>query len=286
MRSHLVLILAVCALSIVLSAVRCAHVAAQADFEAVADAVRGAYRDGDLVVVVPFHQAVPRTLLGDLPLIEPRKVEPEMLRMHARLLVIAVDGFGLGSLDDELFALGEVTPLAAHGDVSASVVTVREHVVPAFDLRRDLGMVRVAADYGSPEATPCAQWNGSRWTCPRDSDWSYVGRVTLNLEDGPRACVWMHPLNGGHELTVTLPEVSGSSLLLGHGFVLSAQTRQPVQVEVRRGRDKLYDADAEPHTGWQTHVVPLDRGSGPVTLAVQTRDNAAAHFCMDAWVLP
>lgn len=286
MRSHLVLSLAVCASSIVLSAVRCAHVAAPADFEVVAEAVRGAYRDGDLVVVVPFHQAVPRTLLGDLPLIEPRRVEPEMLRLHRRLLVIAVDAFGLGQLDDELFALGEVAPLASHGRVSASVVTVRDHVTPVFDLRRDLGAVRVAADYGGPEPVPCAQWSGARWTCPRDPDWSYVGRVTLNLEDGPRACVWMHPLNGGRELSVTLPEVPGSSLLLGHGFVLSAQTRQPVQVEVRRGGEKLHDADAEPRTGWRTHTIPLDRGSGPVTLAVRTSDNAAAHFCVDAWVLP
>ncbi|MEZ0310632.1 MAG: hypothetical protein ACAI38_02600 [Myxococcota bacterium] len=284
MRSHLVPLLVALVASVVLSVARCAHVAAQADFETVAAAVRSAYREGDLIVVTPFHQATPRTLLGDLPLIEPRRVEPQVLRMHPRLLVVAVDA--VGALREELEALGSVAPVASAGRVHAVAVTVREPVQPTLALRERLADVQVLAHYGGTEPTACSRWNGSRWSCPRDSEWSWVGRATLNLEDGPRACVWMHPLNGGRELTLTLPETSGSRLLLGHGFVLSAATRAPVQVEVRRGEAKLFSGEVMPRTGWEYDVVDLDRGSGPIVLAVKSRDNGGAHFCADAWVLP
>jgi len=88
-RLNLGLLLGVCALSIVLSLVRCAHVASRGDFEAVAQVVRSTYQTGDLIVAVPFHQGTPRLLLGDLPLIEPRAFEPELLRLHPRILLVA-----------------------------------------------------------------------------------------------------------------------------------------------------------------------------------------------------
>ncbi len=285
MRPHLVLLAVTIVASLALSAVRCAHVAARADFETVAAAVRTAYREGDLIVVVPFHQGTPRDLLGDLPLVELRRVEPELLRMHTRLLLVEVDAIGGGGLRSELEALGAVESLASAGRVHASVIAVREPTTPTFELRRGLADVRVTAAYGGPEPITCSQWNGSRWICPRDGDWNWVGRATLNLEDGPRACVWMHPLNGGRELTVTMPETPGSRLLLGHGFVLSAAARAPVQIEVRRGGEKVFEGEVRPRSGWEYDAVDLE-GSGPVTLTVKTRDNSGSHFCANAWVLP
>jgi len=283
-RTPLLIVVVAIVVSSTLSAVRCAHVAAQADFETVAGVVRSAYREGDLIVVTPFHQAVPRSLLGDLPLIEPRRIEPDSLRMHQRLLVVAVDA--VGSARDELEALGTVEPLVSAGRVDALTVVVRDPQRPTFHLRAGLADVQVLASYGGGDPVHCARWDGSSFRCPRDSDWNWVGRVTLNLEDGPRACVWMHPLNGGRELSVTMPEAPGSRLLLGHGFVLSAAARAPVQVEVRRGGMRLYAGEAMPRSGWQTTSIALDRGSGPLVLAVKTNDNGGAHFCVDAWVLP
>jgi hypothetical protein len=283
-RPYLVLLVAAFVASVALSVARRTRVAAAVDFEAVAAAVRSAYREGDLIVVTPFHQATPRTLLGDLPLTEPRRVEAEVLRMHPRLLVVAVDA--VGTLRDELEALGSVEAIVSAGQVHAVAVNVREPVRPVFALRERLAEVQVVANYGGAEAVACSRWNGSRWSCPRDAEWNWVGRATLNLEDGPRGCVWMHPLNGGRELTMTLPETSGSRLLLGHGFVLSAATRAPVQVEVRRGEAKLFSGEVMPRTGWEYDVVDLGSGSGPIVLAVKTRDNGGAHFCADAWVLP
>ena len=285
MRRHLVLFAVAFVASLGLSLARCAHVAAQADFETVATAVRQAYREGDLVVVVPFHQGTPRGLLGDLPLQELRRVEPEVLRMQARLLLVEIDAVGGGGLRAELEALGEVSPLASAGRVHASVIKVHEPLTPTFELRRGLADVQVTAAYGGPEPVACSRWNGSRWSCPRDSEWNWVGRATLNLEDGPRACVWMHPLNGGRELSLTLPDAPGASLLLGHGFVLSAATRAPVQIEVRRGGEKLFDGEVRPRSGWEYDSVELT-GSGPIVITVKSRDNGGAHFCANAWVLP
>ena len=285
MRPQLVLLVSALTASVVLSAVRCAHVAAPADFATVAAAVRSAYRPGDLIVVVPFHQATPRSLLGDLPLEELRRVEPEALRMHARLLLVEVDALGASALRAELAALGTVEPLASAGRVHASVIAVREPVLPVFELRRRIADVQVSAAYGGPEPAACSRFTGTRWSCPRDSDWSWVGSTTLNLEDGPRACVWMHPLNGGRELSVRLPDMAGSRLLLGHGFVLSAPARTPVQLEVRQGGEKLFAGEVPARSGWAYDTVDL-RGAGPIVLTVKTRDNAGAHFCANAWVLP
>jgi hypothetical protein len=62
-RPYLVLLVAAFVASVALSVARRTRVAAAVDFEAVAAAVRSAYREGDLIVVTPFHQATPRTLL-------------------------------------------------------------------------------------------------------------------------------------------------------------------------------------------------------------------------------
>jgi hypothetical protein len=278
------LLIAACVASVVLSLVRCAHVAAPADFSTVADAVRAAYQDGDLIVVVPFHQATPRTLLGDLPLVELREPEPEILRLHRRLLLIAVDSIGArNDLVQAVRALGAVSPLVSAGRVRAEIVTVSSPMHALFDLHDRIGEAVVSASYGA-EPTPCSLWNGSRWTCPRDGDWNYVGRATHNLVDGPRACVWMHPLTGGREMSVTLPEVAGSRLLVGHGFLLTANGHSPVTVEVRRSGQKLASRDVAARSGWEVDTVELS-GEGPVSLVTRTRDNGGAHFCIDAWVV-
>jgi hypothetical protein len=112
-RLQLGLIITACVASLVLGAVRRAHVSSRAAFEQIAEQVRAEYRQGDLIVVVPFHQSTPRLLLGDLPLVEPRIFEPLALQTHERLLLVSVDAIGgRADLVHDIESLGAVTEIA------------------------------------------------------------------------------------------------------------------------------------------------------------------------------
>src|SRR5690606_22714166 len=131
-----------------------------------------------------------------------------------------------------------------------------------FDLYRDLAAVRVIAHYRDGQSTPCDRFTPDhRWVCPRNPDWSYVGRMMSMIQDRPRRCVWLHPLAAGEVLEVQLPASAAApaELVLGMGFTsYGAQAaRAPVRVEVRAG-DQLLHALEQPVGGrWSVHRLSL-----------------------------
>lgn len=136
-RTHLVIIIVACVAALVLGAMRRAHVASHAAFVAIAEAVRKEYRDGDLIVVVPFHQSTPRLLLGDLPLIEPRAFEAEELRMHQRLLLVSVAAIGgRADLLQAIESLGRVSEVAKEDGVRFAIIDVDSPSHAIFELAR------------------------------------------------------------------------------------------------------------------------------------------------------
>jgi hypothetical protein len=125
-RLHLVLIIAACVASVVLGALRRAHMSSPEAFAAIAEKVRAQYRPGDLIVVVPFHQSTPRLLLGDLPLVELRSFTPQTLQRHERLLLVSVDAIGgRADLVHDVESLGAVTDIAKMDGVRFARIDVR-----------------------------------------------------------------------------------------------------------------------------------------------------------------
>jgi hypothetical protein len=264
---------------------RLARVSDEAELAAAAAIVRREFRAGDLIVVEPPWMVGPRRLLGDLPLIEPRRIAPDDLLGVDRvwLLQLASIGGDLG-VGTALAGLGTTVSTRETSRVHLRLVDLTANGRIVFDLRAGLEAASVIARYPDGVEARCERFELDRWVCPRDPGWNYVGRETLDIDGQPRACVWLHPIAAGGTLTVELPALPalvGARLEGAFGFTSDAAQRAaaPVKVSVRRGEVVLAERSFPVEPGWRRWRVPIPAGSGRLAVVLSSANNGAAHFC-------
>ena len=273
-------------LSGALSGVRLAHAPEAADLDAAATAVRARFRPGDVVVSSPWTLVETRRRLGDLPLLEPKHPHPDDLagRSRAHLVELGAVGGG-GDARRVLAAAGRAGAAERFGRVTLTTFDLHEPTATRFDLWRDLHRVEVLARYADGGEHACGRWDRDRWVCPRDGQWSYVGRQVLDIGDDPRACVWLHPLAKGGRLRVVLPPalpgIEPAELVGGFGLTEHAarSARAPVRVRITAAGGPLLERVHPVGAGWSRYRLGLAPGTGGLAVEVESDDNGAAHFC-------
>ncbi len=275
------------AASLLLSAWRITSIVPEASLDAAAVVVRERFHDGDLIIVEPWPQVGPRLRLGDLPLLEPKALHRDDLVGFRRALLLELDTIGASGRSHDLLteiATGEAVD--AWPDLRLTTFVLRAPVRVLFDLHREIDRVRVTARYPGGEAEPCDRFRRDRWSCPRNPDWSYVGREIRDIGNEPRTCVWLHPLHRGGELTVELPpelvvHTPGAFVLGGYGFTDHAAraAQAPVELRIEAGAETLLDVAHPVSTGWQRYRAALPPDHGPLRISVRSENNGVAHFC-------
>lgn len=283
---HLLVVLVAVGASLVLSGVRLSRRLSEPDLDAAAAAVRAQYREGDLVVVTPYYISGPRERLGDLPLLSPRQLDVADLRGYARVQLLELDVTGATSAFRELLsAQAQAQPTATFGRVRLTTFVRAPAERRRFDLGEQVAALQVTAHYADGLVARCDKFERDRWLCPRDASWSYVGREVVEIDDDPRACVWLHPLPKGGELHVVLPDtafVPNAHVTGGMGFAASGAKRvqAPVEVRLLAGEQELMRREHPAGSSYTRYDVALPAEPVPLTLVVTSENNGAAHFCL------
>ena len=118
---------ALCALSIGLSAFRCAHVVNADVFAKAADAVKAEHEPNDLVVVLPYSQMTPRLLLPGYDLIELRNVDTGRLKDYGRIWLFDIDAIGRSQDQvDAVMSVGSSSAIVDEGHLRLVRVDIKE----------------------------------------------------------------------------------------------------------------------------------------------------------------
>lgn len=270
--------------SLLLSVWRLAHTVDDADLDAAAAAVRRNFRVGDLIIVEPRALVGPRQRLGDLPLWEPRSLNAEDVRQYRRVHLMRVDAIGLDDGAASVLAtVGSEIDAQSFGGVELRTYVLAGGDRVLFDLRSEIDRVRVVARYADGVESTCERWDGNRWVCPRNPGWNYVGRKTLDIDDQPRDCVWMHPLPKGGTLRIELPPIEGGAAITGgYGFPFGSarRARAPVRVRVLRGDSVVLSFRHAPRRGWERYRQELSTSDAALAIELTTDNNGVSHFCM------
>ncbi len=287
MRSAFVVALLGTALSLAGSARRLVHLPDDVALDGAAAAVRADFQEGDVVVVTPYYPEGARRRLGDLPLLQPRRLEASMLDGFSRVHLLEIDALGEDDAARQLL-IQRGTPNATRDFAGVQLTTVSLHgpARTVFDLGRDLEKSTARASYPDGAALRCDRWERDRWTCPRDPGWSYVGRESFLIGDERRDCVWLHPVKAGGVLTVETPPlepaVPGSrrEVALAFGFTAhgARAAAAPVQVRLRAGEEEIWRGSVPRGPGWHEHRVPLGEAAS-LALELESANNGAAHLC-------
>lgn len=122
-----------------------------------------------------------------------------------------------------------------------------------------------------------------------------VGRDRRVIGGSARDCVWFTPLPQKGHNQIEWPVESRDGVLVLHGgftdHVLTDHMpqsfkdglTQPATITVKRGDLELGTVVIRPEPGWHRTALAL-RGSGPITLSVQSDSDVNAHLCIDATV--
>ncbi len=261
-----------------LSTLRASRLVTDEALAAMEAAVRESFRAGDLVLAQPPYLGYARARLGDMPLWEPRHVTAADLSPFRTLHLLSFAG---QEIPTALLDPGRVTSEQSWPGVTYTTIAPAAAYTVLFDLRRDLAQAKVSARYPDGVEAACDRFDRNRWLCPRNADWSYVGRETLEIDDQPRDCVWLHPLAQGGVLRVELPTVAAQAAQGGFGFTRSAAHRAgaPVKLRMLAGDQEIFTATHPVAWGWRHFRVPLSTDA-PVSLEVTTTHNGASHFCL------
>ncbi len=269
--------------SVVLSLWRQAKVVADADLDAAAAYVRGDHADGDLIVVEPAYIVGVRRRLGDLPLWEPRHLVARDLVGFSRVHLVEIDTIGFdGVLAGPLSRFAAQESTQSFGAVRVATFLLPEQGRVVFDLRDEIKNIQVIARYPDGVELPCDRIDRGRRVCPRDSEWSYIGPRTVDIDNQPRECVWMHPIGAGGTLRIETPQIVGlGTIHAAFGFTREASGRAaaPVTVRLLSGDKQLGSRTIPVELGWQRMVAELGGDSGVVAIELETQNNGAAHFC-------
>lgn len=274
--------------------------------------LRAAYRDGDLIFLVPAYATEAREYLGDLgpravrdPLLE--DVEPyhrmwsytlfgEETKLEGRLR-----GAGHELETRQTFPGGIVVDrYRLEGPASAvrwSLLEDFEGQPPGRKPRVLSGAFEVEHHRPDGKIDRCDRWlagskrggPGGRFQCPHDGDWLYVGPEWHFMGERPRRCLWAHPPQDGR-LMVRIQDVPLAGTLYlrgGHTLNASKRAQAPVYLDVslvssegttpeQRFRFELEDT-------WRPYRMRTPTtGTATLTLAVSSPNNGANHFCFVA----
>jgi len=288
------LLLALPPLSLALQAWHAARVATPEDLACAARVIREGFAEGDVVRFEPTWAYEAWPLLQELPIDRSPRLEARPLQSRRRLWVLATLGHDDPGPWPEGFDLAQT-----HVCGRATVLLVRlpYRGEPLYDFLARLEDARVERVYDGPGAVPrrppdttrgpdgvarqrCGRWKKGRWTCRSGRSWEWVGPVTKDVDDGPRRGLWAHPLDGGHALEITYPEVPlGAELEVEGGLTLHAihaAKGAPVHFEVTIGGERvLHEEIGVTDKGWFPWTVGTSRWAGqrlPVRFTVRTAD--------------
>jgi hypothetical protein len=271
------------AASLVLSTVRQARVPSATELDGLALAVRAGFETGDVVVSSPPWMVGAQERLGDLPYLAPRVLDGEDLRGYRRVWLVEQAGAS-PQVHTTLAGVGELREVARAGPGHLSLVTLRAPEVAVFDLWRDLEQAEVLARYAPGEPwSACDTAGRDRWSCPREPQWSYVGRELRLIGNEPRTCLWAHPLLPGGTLRVQLRgAVAGRSVSLAYGFFDEVvwRLKTPVSLRLLAGEELLFSGERRPEPGLGRAVVALPAGAGPIAVRLTPSYTHGQHFCL------
>lgn len=160
-----------------------------------------------------------------------------------------------------------------------------------YDLSARLPEARVAsdgADCSAITAPPSAPAQAG-WRCG-DAHWQRVRREWLHVSENADLAVFAHPPAAGR-LELTWSDVPvGQSVVVTAGFTREGadNAQAPVRIRVLVDGDLAGTVARAPAFLFATDVIDTARWAGrtgSITLAIDSQDNAGAHFAFDAYVV-
>lgn len=165
------------------------------------------------------------------------------------------------------------------------------------DLSARLGDAHVAADGADCSAVPAqsaqqgeASTHKQAWWRCGDAHWQRVRREWLHVSENADLAVFAHPPADGR-LELTWRDVMvGQSVVVTAGFTRDGadNAKAPVRIRVLVDGELAGTVARAPAFLFATDVVDTSRWAGKpatITLAIDSDDNAGAHFAFDAYVV-
>lgn len=243
-------------------------------------------RARDALVILPPWSLRPLAHVADLEPVCGDDIADRPLHRFARLWAIVEP-----DADAEHRALvARRGPPSWSRDVGRVVVERWDLPPPSatFDLSAHLVDARVTSDGKECTAVTSTHAQAS-WRCG-DAAWQRVRREWLHVSENADLAVFAHPPDHGH-LELTWSDVPvGQSVVVTAGFTRSGadDAKAPVRVRVLVDGDLAGTVVRAPAFLFATDVVDTSRwagGTGAVTIAIDSDNNAGAHFAFDAYVV-
>lgn len=262
--------------------VESSRIPAEQDYTEAAQVVRQGWAEGDALAIAPAWALRALRQLGDLePTFDPLLAERPP---DAKRLWVLAEPEGADVIQ-ELERRFTVEDRQQRGHL----VVVRFHLgrQRGFHAVDHLAQARVTIE-GKGAVVACDAWTEPRWNCPGRPDWQRVGAEWLDVDLAPRRVLWAHPPPDNETLWIRFPDVTldASLALWGGHTVHGAQfAKAPIEVRVLLDGQELGTVRFAP--GYPLALKRLDTRAflgrrGELALAVQTSNNGASHFGLDA----
>lgn len=253
------------------------------DWQRVGKIVHQQFERGDAVVLsAPYEMSVQKEL-GNLPFFYAKAMDPIEIGHYSRIWWLGPHERRPGSeIQSRLIADKEKQFV----DLPIELFFVRDFHRAHFDLRRDIQSAKVTAFYETNSGTACDRFDRSRWICPRDAEWSWVGAKTAVIGGTPKDVVWVHPLPSGQVLQIELPIFTQTRVISGgYGYTDDASRRAAADAELTlmAGAEILWKKTILREQGWHSFSTTTT-STEPVKLLLATPNNGAAHVCLNVFL--
>lgn len=252
----------------------------------------------DVVFLWPPYATRAREGLGDMDVRAVARPWTEDLEILDRVWLFALYGEGEGVVSRLQQAGLEVEGVERFdGGISVVRLRVPKPAPVAYDFVDRLKDAQVEHRLSGTQTEACdarrarSQQGGSgtRWVCPRNSEWLYVAPEWHRMGEHLRRCLWAHPPDAG-ELWIRFGGVplDGGVLVGRAGHTLFSSThaqasvRLTVQVEVD-GLQRAQTFEFGLEDTWRPFRLKLPSvGTGTISFAVASDHSGANHFCFEA----
>ncbi len=205
------------------------------DWSKAVDKIEAAFKDGDLVVVVPWWADLGEKHLveADLPYRYLQKVERENFDGYKRLWIIsAFRRFDESDAEERGY---KPVKQDAAGPLDIHLYENPEWHKLAYDFREKLPQARVFMRVKGRDH-PCPPYDAHKrmhWCGPRD--WHWIGQMTIERDMATRDVMWAHPRAGAefHIAYDNVPLTSG--IIVQHGlteYAVRTKDGSPIQIKV------------------------------------------------------
>ncbi len=267
---------------------RAAEVPAPGDWRAAVEYVKGQFKDGDLLVSVPWwaDEGEENYVEAGLPYRFLQRVDKEVFAGYSRLWVLAT--FGRFKEDQAEKRGYRLEKLQKIGPISVYLYSIPQPEPLSYDFRENIDKARVFVRSNRRDRD-CRKWDAAkRMHFCGPASWHWVGPETIERDMAQRDVLWAHPMAEG-EIHIAYDNVPiKKELVVQHGlseYSVRLKEGAPVLIDVYIDGVLQKRIKQDNVRGWFIDRIEPEGMLGDrheVEFVIRTRNEGRRHFHFSA----